>query len=63
MVESSPALMQLRLVQALGGASGNTVVLGMPSYTVPVPISTDKSKKELRGYGPDDSPPPPERGQ
>lgn len=31
-------LMQLRLLQEIGGASGNTIVLGMPGVTTPIPI-------------------------
>ncbi|MBM4034832.1 MAG: slipin family protein [Planctomycetes bacterium] len=40
MIEANPALMQLRLVQALGQSSGNTLILGMPSQATPVPIRT-----------------------
>ena len=38
MLESNPALMQLRLIQAIGGSSGNTVVLGAPSEMAPLPV-------------------------
>lgn len=38
MLEQNPALMQLRLLQTVGDGSGNTVVLGMNSQTVPLPI-------------------------
>jgi regulator of protease activity HflC (stomatin/prohibitin superfamily) len=38
LVEGSPALMQLRLLQQLGGSSGNTVVLGLPGSTTPLPL-------------------------
>jgi regulator of protease activity HflC (stomatin/prohibitin superfamily) len=48
LMESNPALMQLRLLQQLGGSSGNTVVLGLPGTTTPLPI---------RGRG-DELPPP-----
>jgi hypothetical protein len=37
-MESNPALMQLRLLQQLAGSSGNTVVLGLPGTTTPLPI-------------------------
>jgi regulator of protease activity HflC (stomatin/prohibitin superfamily) len=47
MIESNPALMQLRLVQAVGGGSGNTLILGMPSQTTVVPINV----KEGGGAG------------
>jgi regulator of protease activity HflC (stomatin/prohibitin superfamily) len=33
MVESNPGLMQLRMLQTLGGSSGNTLVLGLPAPT------------------------------
>jgi regulator of protease activity HflC (stomatin/prohibitin superfamily) len=46
MIESNPSLMQLRLVQALGGSSGNTLILGMPSQAFPIPIKTPKARKE-----------------
>ena len=34
MLENNPGLMQLRIIQALGESSGNTLVLNMPSGTV-----------------------------
>lgn len=37
MVQRSPSLMQLRLLQVLGQQGGNTVVLGLPNAT-PVPV-------------------------
>ena len=49
MIEDNPNLMQLRLVQALGEASGNTLILGMPSQSMPVPISKKRAAKELKG--------------
>lgn len=42
MIEGNPNLMQLRLVQALGEASGNTLVLEMPTQSTPVPVSKEK---------------------
>ncbi len=48
MMEQSPALMQLRLLQELAASSGNTIVLGVPGAT-PVPLD--------RGRG-DELPPP-----
>jgi regulator of protease activity HflC (stomatin/prohibitin superfamily) len=38
MVEASPSLLQLRLLQQLDSTSGNTVLLGMPAATMPVPV-------------------------
>ena len=60
LLEGNPNLMQLRLVQALGEASGNTVILGMPSQSVPVPVRAEKQPKEIRGKEPETSQLPPE---
>lgn len=49
MTEGNPNLMQLCLVQALGEASGNTLILAMPSQSMPVPVSKEKTAKALRG--------------
>lgn len=38
LVERTPALLHLRLLQTLGQTPGNTVVLGMPSPGTPFPI-------------------------
>lgn len=54
MMEGNPALMQLRLLQQIGGASGNTIVLGLPGSTTPLPI------REGRGPAPPELPPEPE---
>jgi regulator of protease activity HflC (stomatin/prohibitin superfamily) len=40
LVQDNPALMQLRLLQVVGEQSGNTVVLGMPAGSEPLPIAT-----------------------
>lgn len=55
MFEGNPNLMQLRLVQALGEASGNTLILGMPSQSMPVPLRTAKQPKEVPGKEPEES--------
>lgn len=47
MVESNPNLMQLRLVQAVGGSSGNTLILGVPSQATPIPVLKNKPAREL----------------
>ena len=47
MMESNPNLMQLRLLQALGKSSGNTLILGMPPHTMPVHVSKEQDAKEL----------------
>jgi regulator of protease activity HflC (stomatin/prohibitin superfamily) len=61
MLEGNPNLMQLRLVQALGEPSGNTLILGMPSQSIPVPVAKEKMPKEIRGKEPKESQPPRER--
>lgn len=38
MMEGNPALMHLRLLQQLGASGGNTIVLGLPSTTTPLPV-------------------------
>lgn len=40
MIESHPALLQLRLAQALAGGSGNSLVLGVPSEAAKSPLGT-----------------------
>jgi regulator of protease activity HflC (stomatin/prohibitin superfamily) len=37
-VEQSPGLLQLRMLQELGRSSGNTVILGVPTSSTPVPV-------------------------
>lgn len=49
LVDDNPALFQLRLLQQLAGSQGNTVVLGLPTSTTPLP---------LRGRTPDVELPP-----
>jgi hypothetical protein len=39
MVEAAPALMRLRLVQALEDGNGNVVVMGLPQGAFPVPVN------------------------
>jgi regulator of protease activity HflC (stomatin/prohibitin superfamily) len=48
MIEGNPSLMQLRLIQAFGEASGNTLVLGMPPQSTPIPISKEKETGKLQ---------------
>lgn len=38
LVERNPALMQIRLLQQLADTSGNTVVLGFPAASTPLPL-------------------------
>jgi regulator of protease activity HflC (stomatin/prohibitin superfamily) len=43
MVQRNPQLLQLRLLQVLAQQPGHTVVLGMPSGAVPIPVSRESS--------------------
>jgi hypothetical protein len=53
MIEQNPALLQLRLLQAVGENSGNTFVLGVPGQTMPLPVrSTTGDKSESGGLPP-----------
>ncbi|MBI2267679.1 MAG: slipin family protein [Armatimonadetes bacterium] len=52
MMEDNPALMQVRLLQQLGESSGNTLVLGVPHPTTPIPHrSKDIGKSKIQGPG------------
>lgn len=42
-VEGNPTLMQLRLLQEIGSATGNTIVLGLPGMMTPIPIREDSA--------------------
>jgi regulator of protease activity HflC (stomatin/prohibitin superfamily) len=42
LVKDNPALMQLRLFQSLSESSGNTLVLGVPAHTNPLPINAKR---------------------
>ncbi len=55
MIEGNPNLMQLRLVQSLGEASGNTLILGMPSQSMPVPVPKERGGKEVEGKATEES--------
>lgn len=48
MVERTPALLQLRLLQTLGDTSGHTVILGMPPQGMPVPITPSDTPDPAR---------------
>ena len=55
LVEERPALMQLRLLQQIAGSSGNTVILGMPSTSTPIPIRGERAAEgELPGPPPEE---------
>ena len=50
MVQRNPQLLQLRLLQVLEQQPGHTVVLGMPSGVVPVPVPRDSSPGVGEGH-------------
>jgi regulator of protease activity HflC (stomatin/prohibitin superfamily) len=43
LMEGNPMLMHLRLLQEIGGASGNTIVLGLPGVATPIPLRDSES--------------------
>jgi len=45
LIERNPALLQLRLLQVVGQSSGNTVVLGVPPQSGPIPIRTREAEE------------------
>jgi regulator of protease activity HflC (stomatin/prohibitin superfamily) len=51
MIEGNPSLIQLRLIQQIGASAGNTIVLGLPSTTTPLPVrppeAGDREPREL----------------
>jgi regulator of protease activity HflC (stomatin/prohibitin superfamily) len=48
-IEANPALLQLRILQQIGGTAGNTIVLGLPGSAQPLPLraATDIEPGEL----------------
>ena len=44
MVSANPALMQLRLLQQVAASSGNTIILGVPAGSNPIPITTRETR-------------------
>jgi regulator of protease activity HflC (stomatin/prohibitin superfamily) len=52
MMESNPMLMHLRLLQEIGGASGNTIVLGLPGVATPIPLREGEKSVPTRGIEP-----------
>jgi hypothetical protein len=53
MLEGNPSLMQLRLLQQIGESGGNTIVLGLPASTTPLPIREPEKEQPRRGELPD----------
>lgn len=53
MIERNPHLMQLRLLQVLGQQPGNTVVLGVPASSGPIPVRTVEPPPQFPLHGPE----------
>jgi regulator of protease activity HflC (stomatin/prohibitin superfamily) len=54
-IESNPGLMQLRMLQTLGGSSGNTLVLGLPAQTAAIPLKSGRPQsKEIPPQPPEE---------
>ena len=50
MLENNPALMQLRMIQAVNESTGNTIVLNVPKDAdAPAPRATTKTKSKSKG--------------
>lgn len=57
MIESNPALMQLRLLQQLADSTGNTLVLGFPPSSTPLPVRAPEAEAvETKEIPPADEP-------
>jgi hypothetical protein len=55
MLEGNPELMQLRLLQEIGESTGNTIVLGLPASTTPLPLKErDADQTRRRELPPQD---------
>lgn len=48
LLENNPALLQLRLLQAVSESAGNTVVLGLPAQATLVPLPTKSSEQSVQ---------------
>jgi regulator of protease activity HflC (stomatin/prohibitin superfamily) len=53
MIERNPHLMQLRLLQILGQQPGNTVVLGVPAASGPIPVRSVDAAPQIPPQAPD----------
>jgi regulator of protease activity HflC (stomatin/prohibitin superfamily) len=54
LMEGNPMLMHLRLLQEIGGASGNTIVLGLPGVATPIPLREGERSVPTREIEPTD---------
>jgi regulator of protease activity HflC (stomatin/prohibitin superfamily) len=51
MVEENPQLMQIRMLHLMGQSSGNTLVIGMPSNTMNVPVRGEGKRDSRQNKG------------
>jgi regulator of protease activity HflC (stomatin/prohibitin superfamily) len=51
-MEGNPMLMHLRLLQEIGGTSGNTIVLGLPGVATPIPLREGEKSVPTREIEP-----------
>jgi regulator of protease activity HflC (stomatin/prohibitin superfamily) len=58
LVEANPSLLQLRTLQQLAASSGNTLIVGLPQSTTPLPVARHPAEPQLPGQ----SEPEPEGG-
>jgi regulator of protease activity HflC (stomatin/prohibitin superfamily) len=49
LVEANPSLLQLRTLQQLGASSGNTLIVGLPQSSTPLPITRHAAETQLSG--------------
>jgi regulator of protease activity HflC (stomatin/prohibitin superfamily) len=49
MVDANPSLLQLRTIQQLESSSGNTVIVGLPASSTPVPVRPPADRPQLEG--------------
>jgi regulator of protease activity HflC (stomatin/prohibitin superfamily) len=47
LIDGNPALLQLRLLQQIAESAGNTIVLGLPSSSTPLPLKESGAQVEL----------------
>jgi regulator of protease activity HflC (stomatin/prohibitin superfamily) len=49
LMERNPALLQLRAIQSVGDSSGNTLIMGIPPQSAPLPIKAEETEKSSGG--------------
>lgn len=49
MIDANPSLLQLRTLQQLASSSGNTLIIGMPQSSTPVPVRQPSADAQLPG--------------